>query len=397
MRHGKRGTSIPHSGGDATGSGADALVMSAATVAFGEPPIASPELALVDSALAAELRRTLPDPAARQAPPTRQESAVTESRTLSLVVVPEPAPEIVEPDTTPDAHEDPVVVVEAVAVTAPEAEDLSEERLAEQVVGLLDRVEEQLSTDAAVETVALDVGSIEFADVPADDCTDLIVGHVDEVPVAADEVPETTPEAFTEESDHTLEPVIAEVAADDLVIAHDVEVPVAVAEVPEPAPAVLEARVVEPFDHVAVEDDVVAGTDDLIVGYAETAAAIYEAPEPAAAVLEAQVVDAVDPVDAEDDAVHGSCDDLIVGFGAETSQADERTSAYPMLPVPAEGFDTTAETDEALRSIQNRLTGKQTTTAPKRRFRRRFTLMSGVVGVASVAVLAAQQYGGILP
>ena len=372
--------------------------MSAATVAFGEPPIASPELALVDSALADELRRTLPDPAARQAPPTREESAVTESRTLSLVVVPDPAPEIVEPDATPDAHEDPVAVVEAVAVDASEAEDLSEERLEEQVIGLLDRVEEHVSTDAAVEPVALDVDSIELADVPTDDYTDRIVGHVDEVPVAADEVPETTPEAFTEESDYTLEPVVAEVDADDPVIAHDVEVPVAVAEIPEPAPAVLEAEVVEPLDHVVVEDDVVAGTDDLILGYAPaTAAAIYEVPETTPAVLEAQDVYAPEPVGAEDDAVGGSCDDLIVGFGAETSPTDERSSAYPMLPVPADGFDTTAETDEALRNIQNRLTGKQTTTAPKRRFRRRFTFMSGVVGVASVAVLAAQLYGGILP
>lgn len=284
--------------------------MSAATVAFGEPPIASPELALVDAALAAELRRSLPDPA-------------TPPRLLPVAVA------VAEPET--DSRPETEAEASPRVGAAPELESPSN-RVLELVSG--PTVEQELASEAPDETIALDV---------------------------TDPMPE-------------------------------------LAEPPSEAP-------LDPVD----DEGSRGGADDLIVGYwDETASESADSAESALEQLDTQIADILDLVgeheaidgavthDVADELLRGDCDDLIVGLRAEPAHS-EKPASYPTLPVPDDGLDTTGETDIALRSIQSRLTADPST-LPKRRFRRRFTLMSAVVGLCSVLALTAQLYaGGIVP
>lgn len=254
--------------------------MSAATLAFGEPPLASPELALVDAALAAELRRSLPDRMTQPAP----ESRVEQLAALTVVGEPpglrtEPEPEC-EPDSEPEREPEA-----AVEPSAPEVSGISAD----------------LAADTIVE--APEPGS----------CDDLIVGYHDEQPVAATD-PEGDPSP---------------------------ELP----EVPEPPAA--EAATTDPELETDRTEDEAAPTH--------------------------------------------AWDDLSVVDG---ERAEAPVSAYPTLPVPDDDVDSAGDTDTALRNIQHRLT----TDGPdgrKRRFRRRFTFMSGVVGVSALVALTAQMYAGI--
>lgn len=197
-----------------------------------------------------------------------------------------------------------------------------------------------------------------------------------------------------------------------------------------PAPRALVALVALPasvVDSVPVPDETeTENCSDLIVGYedvdeqVETEDSAASAPpvdehdvvvEPALETMHdaletahdvaVEPVEAVepDPVDVtvaqwiDDEPDHGSCSDLIVGYDGDTAEAEKPASAYPPLPAPR--FDTTEETDIALRRIQERLT-VEPSAGRKRRLRRRFTIASGLVACASLAAYGAQVYAGLV-
>ena len=80
-------------------------------------------------------------------------------------------------------------------------------------------------------------------------------------------------------------------------------------------------------------------------------------------------------------------DEYLTTTPDQTPAEDRTRSHYPLLP--ASESDTTDATDAALRRIREGLTAVDESPSRKRRFRRRFTLASGVVAACAVAAVGA--------
>ena len=285
--------------------------MSAATLDFGDPPLASPELALVDAALAAELRRSLPDQVLPPVPRSRAECPA------SLTVVTEA--EAPEPGAEAEAEAEAEYAHERASETGFTAEiELTPEPTAR-------------STDESVPDLVL--GSVVADDTAPESCDDLIVGYLDEQPAEVSDSVSETPELL-----ETVDPIDPD---------------------SNPSPDLLDAPQPSAGDAFTAEPQLDAHPGE------------YQAM-----------------------ATH-DCADLIVG-AADAQPAAAPVSAYPTLPAPDDAVDHAEETDIALRNIQQRLTARPTA-GRKRRFRRRFTLMSGVLSLSALVALTAQMYAGIAP
>ena len=285
--------------------------MSAATLDFGDPRLASPELALVDAALAAELRRSLPDQVTPSDPPSRGE------RSAPLTVVTD-AP---EPEAEAEAEAEVGAEAEAEHERAAETEATAETELAPEPTA---RSMDESVPDLVPDLVVAD-------DAAPESCDDLIVGYYDEQPADVSDSVNETPELL------------------------------------------------ETIDPIQPDGD---SLPDLL-----------DAPQPAAG----DTYTAEHQLDAHA-AQYGAmathdCDGLIVG-AADAQSAAAPVSAYPTLPAPDKEFDHAEETDIALRNIQQRLTAGPAASR-KRRFRRRFTIMSGVLSLSAVVALTAQMYAGV--
>ena len=295
--------------------------MSAATLDFGDPPLASPELALVDAALAAELRRSLPDHVTPVAPPSRDERSAPLT-VLTDTATPEPEAEaeaeaVAEAEAEPEAETEP----EAEHERASETELTAEIRLTPEPTAR--------SMDESVHDLVLD--PVVAKDAAPQSCDDLIVGYYDEQPANVSDSVSETPELL-----ETVDPIQPD---------------------GDPLPDLLEAPQPPAGDTYTAEHR-----------------------------LDARAIQ-------HEAMTTHDCEDLIVG-AADAQPAAAPVSAYPTLPAPEEEFDHAEETDIALRNIQQRLTAGPAASR-KRRFRRRFTLLSGVLSLSAVVALTAQMYAGV--
>ena len=295
--------------------------MAAAPHLFDDPPITSPELALVDAELAAELRADLSSGGAFRP------REVARPAYLSLVFdagAPEPAPQ----DEPPiDEHEElPVDVVHV----GPAYVVLADDENTDLVVG-------DFVTDVA-ESVAEPV--LPAAYEPAEDLPDYIVGHNEAIVDAAPEHVPSTDEAVVDDD-------VAGYVPESIVL------PVL------PAPD-------EPADEHELPD------------YIVREAVVEAVPE--------YVVVADD---------HGADDDVIPGIVADASpNSTQASSDYPVLPDLDERSEAIEETEAALRKIREQM-GGGASTSRRRRFRRRFTVATGVCAGTALAVYVAEVELGV--
>jgi hypothetical protein len=292
--------------------------VAAAPLLFDDLPVSSPELALVDADLAAQLRADL---SSGEAFRPRQ---VARPAYLSLIV------DAGAPDLAPAA---PHVDDEGV--------ELSVEPV--DVVPAYVVLPEEKTDDVVVEDEVADVAeSFDQLVAPVvDDAIEELPDYVVQDDVAVADVPE--PVVLPEELD--LEDPVAAVAA----------------SLDDPVPPVVDETIEELPDYIVRSESI--------------------------AVLPAPVV----PDDVSDrDAVSPELE-------AEAS-ADEAQSRsdYPILPDLDERIYALEETEAALRKIREQMGGVTPTAKPKSRFRRRFTVASGICVVGALAVYAAEVQLGVL-
>jgi hypothetical protein len=292
--------------------------VAAAPLLFDDLPVSSPELALVDADLAAQLRADL---SSGEAFRPRQ---VARPAYLSLIV------DAGAPDLAPAA---PHVDDEGV--------ELSVEPV--DVVPAYVVLPEEKTDDVVVEDQVADVAeSFDQLVAPVvDDAIEELPDYVVQDDGAVADVPE--PVVLPEELD--LEDPVAAVAA----------------SLDDPVPPVVDETIEELPDYIVRSESI--------------------------AVLPAPVV----PDDVSDrDAVSPELE-------AEAS-ADEAQSRsdYPILPDLDERIYALEETEAALRKIREQMGGVTPTAKPKSRFRRRFTVASGICVVGALAVYAAEVQLGVL-
>ena len=331
--------------------------MAAAPRLFDDLPIASPELALVDADLAAQLRADLAtgesfrprhvprdehstlvfDAVVRELPV--DEPHATEEDELYGQVVSSGDADVV--DGTPAEHADEGPIAPPVLRALPACEEPSLE-LPEYLVPSDDEVVDAIPDDAGVSEEESFAQALPEDVVPTDDA----MGH------------EVVEEAASEQ------------ATDD-----SFAPPVLVAL---PAP---EEQSFELPDYVVVPDeDVDAIPDDVVP---------EENPAPA---LEEYVVPPVEDLILEDAAPEYVVDEEQI---ASIEQAPS-SSDYPVLPDLEERSEALEETEAALRRIREQMVvGTSPSGRRRRRVRRRFTVLAGLCAVVTVAAFAVELQLGV--
>ena len=385
--------------------------MAAAPHLFDEPFVASPELALVDGDLAAQLREDIRSgaefhPRAPVRPEFRLLHPVTDTADVSADTAVAPEPEFAVDDGVHDSADvllevDPIVVALEPPPASTEVADAPEHP--KDVVPADDPLVEDVATDG--EMVDVEAAAIAL-DVPADGDeiselpNDVVLADdllVEDVVVTAD-VLETEPVADALDGE-PVAPAIDEtpelpdyvVLTDDVFVA-DLAVEAEVAEAPEQVaprdgavevePVAVESLPAQPGVDESLEplDDAVSTEETVaeVGGTAFLGLALEEAPASEASSLPDYVVLPEDSLEA----------DAPVG-------ADQSTSDYPELPDLGLASEALEETDAALRRIREQFTTKEACPS-KRRLRRRFTIVTGLGAMAAVAALAVNVQLGVI-
>jgi hypothetical protein len=86
-------------------------------------------------------------------------------------------------------------------------------------------------------------------------------------------------------------------------------------------------------------------------------------------------------------------DFLVMPEDEEAIASDDQTSQYPLLPAPEPGLDANDETEAALRHIRERFPAEST--AKRRRFRKRFLVVSGAGTLVALVVMAIDVQLGV--
>jgi hypothetical protein len=309
--------------------------VAAAPHLFDDPPISSPELALVDAVLAAQLRADLTSGETfRPRPATRPEYP---GLAFDAVVL--------------DLAEAGLAVDEDSELPVDEADELSDDAVAIADSDLVhDATDEHDSSEALAPPVLEALPALEE--------------HTFELPdyvvVSDDQVADAIPDYIVLPEEAFLPGLAEDIAP----VAHE-----RVAEiVPDP---------VLP-DYVVVPEEVAATVlDDAEPAYDETA--VEDVPE----ALPEHIV--------RDDE---SGTEVAVQASAEEMRS---TSDYPMLPDLDERSDALEETEAALRRIREHMgTPAAPSGRRKRRFRRRFTVFAGLLAVGSLTALAAEIQLGLV-
>jgi hypothetical protein len=306
--------------------------VAAAPHLFDDPPISSPELALVDAVLAAQLRADLtsgetfrPRPAPRpEYPGLVFDAVVLDLDHAGLAVDEDTELPVDEADELSDAA---VAIADADLVDDAMDEHESSEAFAPPVLEALPTLEEQ--------TFELPDYVVVSDDQVVDAIPDYIVLPEEAfLPALAEDIAPVTDEHVVEVPDPVLPDYVVvpeEVAATVLDDAEPADDETAVEDVPEAPP-----------EHVVRDDESVAEA-----------------------------------------AVQASAEEM------------RSTSDYPMLPDLDERSDALEETEAALRRIREHMgTPAAPTERRKRRFRRRFTVFAGLFAVGTLTALAAEvQFG----
>jgi hypothetical protein len=341
--------------------------VAAAPHLFDDPPIASPELALVDADLAEQLRADMPSNEAFRP------RDVARPAYVSLVFdVDAPEPAQAELPVPGDEHDEPpadvvalvpayVVVaddehVDDVAVDDHDAPDVSESFDEPVLPALVEPTDELPDYIVARDEATVDVVSVD-------------VLHVDDVVVyVADSFDEPVPPALDES---------AEAFADDVVRADDTVVD-------------------------AVPEDVLPSDgDEEVTGYVPEGIVLPVLPtlEELAEALPDYIVRDDEPlVDAVPEYVvladEVPVDDGLPNDGETSADHARSSSKFPFLPDLDERSDALEETEAALRKIRENM-GVPPTAQRKRRVRRRFTVATGLCAVTALAVYAAEVELGV--
>jgi hypothetical protein len=345
--------------------------VAAAPHLFDDPPIASPELALVDSDLAEQLRADMPSSEAFRP------RDVARPAYLSLIFdvdAPEPAQDELPPVPVDEHDELPADVVELVPAYVVVAGD---EHVDDVALDDHDAPDVAQSFDEPVPRALVE---------PTDELPDYIVARdeatVDVVPV--DVLPVDDVVAYVAESfDEPVSPALDEPAdalADYVVRADDTVVDV----VPED---------VLPSDGLVLDEEVAEYIPEGIV-----LPVLPTVEEPADALPDYIVRDDQPVVDVVPEYVVLADDvredDGLPNDGEASADHAQSRSKYPLLPDLDERSDALEETEAALRKIRENM-GVPPTAQRKRRVRRRFTVATGLCAVTALAVYAAEVELGV--
>jgi len=307
--------------------------VAAAPLVFDDLPVSSPELALVDADLAAQLRADL-----------------TSGETFR----PRPAPR----------PEYPALVFDAVVLDLAEA-DLTADEDCERSSDEADE-----PSDDAVATAGAD---------PIDDATDEHEGTEALMPPVLEALP--TPDEHTFElPDYILvsDDDVVDAIPDYIVVPEGELLPALPEDIAPAADERVEEVVPDPVlpDYVVMPEEV-AATAPHYAGPAADETIVEDVPD---AVLPEYIVR--DDVSAPEVAAQASAEEA------------HSTSDYPMLPDLEERSDALEETEAALRRIREQMGIPAAPTGPrKRRFRRRFTVFAGLFAVATLTAAAEAQLG----
>jgi hypothetical protein len=339
--------------------------VAAAPHLFDDPPIASPELALVDSDLAEQLRADMPS---SQAFRPRD---VARPAYLSLVFdvdAPEPAQDAL-PVPVDEHDEPPADVVELVPAYVVVADD------------------------EHVDQVALDDYN----------ASDVAESFDEPVPPALVEPTDELPDYIVVRDEATVDVVSADVLPVDDVVAYVAE------SFEEPVPPALDESAEARADYVVRTDDTVVDAvpedvlpsdgvvlDEEVAEYVPEGIVLPVLPtleEPAEALPDYIVRDDEPVVDVVPEYVvladDVQVDDGLSNDGEASADRAQSRSKFPLLPDLDERSDALEETEAALRKIRENM-GVPPTAQRKRRVRRRFTVATGLCAVTALAVYAAE-------
>ena len=388
-------------------------LVAAAPHLFDEPFVASPELALVDEDLAAQLREDIRSgeefrPRASVRPEFRLLHPVADAAEVGADPAVAAEPELAA-DAVHDAEDvlpevDPIVVALETLPASPEVADapeslndvvLTDDLLVENVA--VDDEVLEVETDAVALDVRSDVDEVpELPDdaLPADDLLVEDVAVDDEVlEVEADAVALDIPWDVDQASEPPDYVVLTDVVVEDFAsedeVAEVVELPEGI--VPHDEAVEVEVVDVEPGAVEVLpapsEVDEAPELPDYVVTTEETAAEVG-----ATALLGGLVQLPVSEAPSLPDYVilpedSPAADTAPVG-------AEQTTSDYPELPDLGQASEALEETDAALRRIREQLTTKEARPR-KRRLRRRFTIASGLGAIAAVAAFGVNAQLGV--
>ncbi len=329
----------------------------AANRLVGEAPLASPELALVDAELAAELRLTLGPVEDRWLrPPARVEDASAESGQDAPVQL-ESADDAgyAESRLAEQLHDDEYIVSTPEQTPAEELRPTSHDPVLPAT-----EPEEAAFEDSPQRPQA------SSDEAPAE--------SEDDAPAqwdVADILRETEPRAEQLQDDEYIVSTTEQTPAEELrPSSHDPVLPA-----PAPEDAAFEDSPQRPQ---ASSDEAPAESEDDAPAQWDVADVLREA-EPRAEQL--------------------LIDEYIVAVPEETPVQEQRSSHYPVLPAPEPEREAIEETDAALRRIRERLHESNESPARKSRLRRAFTVASGVITMCALGVFAvdAELQVGQLP